>query len=201
MPGGAGGAATTSASSTASTSGSGGAPVSTGDCETDADCAGSTCAEIAPGGFRTCVNAPKPVTSCGPGEMGCCNSDGCPSGAQCFSPFGYCGGIVGPQNKCLGPQCQSDDDCAAGSACMQAGVLGLPVAMCMVTACKAHADCTAMPGGACRPIADACCSGVFALWCVYPGGCQSNEMCPSRRCSGTATSSTAACQDAESCPL
>jgi hypothetical protein len=203
--GGAGGQGTAGASSSSAGSGgsggSGGAPA-IGDCVTDADCGGAPCVTLVPGGYRVCIVHVDPVTSCGPGQMGCCDSSLCAGSAHCFPPFGYCGGIVGPQNKCLEDQCQVGADCPAGHVCVPAGVLAYPVKTCMPAACTADADCAAHAGGRCEPVEDTCCAGVFGLFCVYPGGCRRNVDCPASagHCYGDPATGVASCVSAGELP-
>jgi hypothetical protein len=177
-------ASASSGTSASASSTSWGAPP--GECISDAECFEGTCVELLPGGYRVCRQMPAPINSCAPGEMGCCNSDVCLPGQRCFPPVGSCGGLVGPMNRCLGDGCQSDSDCDAG-VCAAAGELGLFVNTCIAAlGCRRDADCTAKPGGVCRPIEDACCSGVYALYCFYPGG-TSKADCETRGCGDPAT--------------
>lgn len=202
--GGAGGqgAATTSstASSTSSSSGGGAAPF--GECASDADCGGAPCVSLTADGYGVCIVHVDPVTHCGPGEMGCCNSDLCAGDSHCYPPFGYCGGLVGPQNECLADACQSNEDCAAGHFCVPAGVFAYPVKTCVLAACRENADCTAEPGGRCEPVEDTCCAGVFALYCVYPDGCRTKADCPPSApiCAGDPATSAATCVTAANAP-
>jgi hypothetical protein len=109
--------------------------------------------------------------------MGCCGSEECTEG-QCFPPFDYCGGIVGPQNRCLTHACWDDEGCGLAEVCVLAGLLGYPVNTCMPAYCRTDSDCSAAPGGRCAPIEDRCCLGIYALFCVYPDHCQKNIDCP-----------------------
>ena len=196
---GAGGSGSSTGTDSASTAGTGGVSTATGtgatsgtsstgtgsssqsgDCATDADCPGSKCVEVTPGGFKVCVNPPKEVMSCQSGEGGCCSSADCKGpGEKCFVPFGYCGGIVGPGNQCLSDQCQTSSDCAdEPSVCLKAGMLGYPINACAPAHCQHDSDCNAKPGGRCAPVKLPCCTTRVALYCVYPnGGCRSNQDC------------------------
>jgi hypothetical protein len=181
-----------SSSATASSSSTSGVVASSGECQADADCPGGTCVELTPGGYRVCRVTPQPITSCAPGEMGCCNSNACPQGQRCFPPVGYCGGLVGPMNRCLGDGCQADGDCDAG-VCAPAGDIGLFVNTCVATTgCRQNQDCVTKPGGVCRPIEDACCNDVFALFCWYPGDCTRKADCGGNAC-GDPTTGRATC--------
>lgn len=200
--GGAGGQTTTSAASTSSSSSGAFDAGPRGACATDADCDGTACVPITDGGWTVCTIPIAPVTHCGPGQMGCCDSDLCPAGAQCFPPFGYCGGLVGPQNDCLADACQVDADCKDGAICVARGVLAYPVRTCMPAACRTDADCTAQPGGHCAPVEDNCCAGVFALLCVYPDGCRTKADCTPKApvCAGDPATGTSRCVDAANAP-
>jgi len=192
------GGGSTAATGSASTAGNGGATMATstgatsatgstgtgsgtpsGDCATDADCAGSKCVEVTAGGFKVCLRPPQEVTTCKGGEGGCCSSAECTGGAKCYPPFGYCGGIIGPGNQCLSNQCQKDSDCAGDpSICLQAGMLEYPINACAPAHCKQDSECTATPGGRCAPVRMPCCTTRVELYCVYPnGGCQSDDDC------------------------
>lgn len=169
----------TGTSATSST-GTGPGPQS-GDCATDADCPGSKCVEVTPGGFKVCLTPPPEVTSCQGGSGGCCKSADCNAnaGEKCYPPFGYCGGIVGPVNQCLSAQCQNNSDCAGdGGICLKAGMAGYPVNACIPAHCQHDSECTAQPGGECAPVKTPCCTVDVELYCVYPnGGCRSDKDC------------------------
>jgi len=194
--------ATSCGTTSARTTGAGGSLPSAADCAVDGDCPGGRCVALTPGGARVCRFTPQPVTSCGPGEMGCCDSAACPAGERCFPPVGYCGGLVGPMNRCLRDGCVTDEDCAADAGiCALAGDLGLFVNTCVAAAhCQRDADCSAGPGGVCRPLEDPCCHQVFALWCWYPGGCTASADCDGGACGDPATGA-ATCVPRPTCPL
>ncbi len=214
---GAGGGTTSTTGSgggTTSTTGSGGGttttgaggnpPVQSGDCDTNADCPGSACKEVTPGGYRVCFAPIAEITTCAGGPGGCCKSEDCPpiSGEKCFPPYYYCGGIVGPMNQCLSDGCQSDSDCKQGNAiCVKAGILGRPVNSCMPVGCKHDSDCGAAPGGKCQPVESTCCGEVEGLYCVYAGtGCRRQSDCPGGHCANDGQKSY--CQGGSAaCPL
>lgn len=204
--GGAGGHTAATATTTTATGGAGGAaPVQPTECTSDADCGGAPCVGVTSDGYKVCLVHIDPVTSCGP-LMGCCNSDQCAGSAHCYPPFRYCGGIVGPQNKCIEDECQVNADCPPGNVCVPAGVFAYPVKACVVTRCHANADCTAEPGGFCEPVEDTCCAGIYALYCVYPGGCRTSADCPAAKpiCAGDPATGAARCvskADAPQCPI
>lgn len=205
--GGAGGQASATTATSASSASSGGAGGSApfGECASAADCEGALCVPITSDGYGVCSVHVDPVTKCGP-LMGCCNSDLCPGESQCFPPFRYCGGLVGPQNKCLADECQVESDCPENHLCVPAGVFAYPVKACMPVFCRQNADCTAKPGGRCMPVEDTCCAGVFALYCVYPDGCRTKQDCPASApiCAGDPTSGAASCvtsANAPTCPI
>jgi hypothetical protein len=78
----------------------------------------------------------------------------------------------------------------------------LPVNTCVVAHCRAHAECAAHPGGACTPIEDPCCSGVYTIFCVYPGGCTKDSDCPQGYCVGDPATGAASCTpEKPACPI
>lgn len=172
-------ATSTGATSSATGSTGTGAGAGAGDCATDADCGGTTCVAVTPGGFKTCSRPPMEVSKCEAGQGGCCASADCTGGAKCYAPFAYCGGILGPVNQCLSNQCQTDNDCAvAGGVCLQAGLLGYPINACATAHCHQDSDCAASPGGHCAPVRTPCCTTKVELYCVYPnGGCRTDDDC------------------------
>lgn len=157
-----------------------------GDCATDADCSGGTCAAVTPGGYQICLSAPPEATGCtqdGPVPDECCASSDCVVG-KCYSTQSvpYCGGAYpAPYNACIEDACDSDADCGALSQvpmiCAPAGAFGQPMRACVAAGCHTDADCDAAPGGVCRPVADVCCATPQAITCVYPDGCASDADC------------------------
>ncbi|MCC6556082.1 MAG: hypothetical protein IT372_24235 [Polyangiaceae bacterium] len=177
--GGSGGVGGTTTTTTTTTTGGG----NSGDCDTGADCPGSECVEITPGGFRVCRVDPVPATSCQePNLDECCSSAECDVGECLTQPIvPYCGG---PQpaiyNVCAADQCAGDLDCGEGAICAPAGTLGRQVAACAAASCKLDTDCAAEPGGICAPVDDYCCGSPTGLFCVYPSdGCRTSSECPS----------------------
>lgn len=159
--------------------GTGGGPNS-GDCDTDADCPGSTCVEITPGGFRVCKSSYLPVDGCSQPDLDeCCNSTECPSGEACLAAplTPYCGGPAPLEyNVCGKDQCSSAADCPNG-ICAPTGTLGNKVRACYSGSCLVDSDCSAAPGGICAPVVDPCCNQPVGLFCVYPGGCRTASDC------------------------
>jgi hypothetical protein len=171
------------------TGGTGGGGDNSGDCASDADCPGSACVEITPGGFRVCKKAVVEATECfAPDFDECCTTAECDvAGALCIaSPLTpYCGGPQPiEQNFCATDFCAEDLDCGndGGSICAPVGTLGNKVRACVAAACKLDGDCAASPGGICAPVSDACCNAPSGLFCVYPGGCRSNADCATGFC-------------------
>jgi len=180
---GTGGSTTATGGST--TSGCGGSTA--GDCQTDADCMGGTCAPLTPGGYLVCLDVAPPATSCAvpktPMDQ-CCTSADCKGGKACYSTgvLTLCLGGPPPEiyNACVSDQCQSDADCAAGTApaiCAPAGAFNYPLRECFTAYCRTDADCTAQPCGACVTVSQPCCGVPAGLACVYPGGCSKNADC------------------------
>jgi hypothetical protein len=187
--GGSGGSTTSASGSTASassTSGAGGALSGSGDCSSDAQCPGSKCVEIFPGGFRVCADVLVEAKVCNhPGLDECCGSTmPCPSGQPCYpSPLEpFCDVQVVDHNQCATDQCTNDAACGAGNACLVAGVLGRKVRACFPAACKHDSECTDAAGGECAPVADPCCGQATTLYCIYPGDCRSNADCGNNFC-------------------
>jgi hypothetical protein len=182
---GAGGASTSTTTSTGtgtSTSGSGGS----GDCSSDAQCNGGTCAPIVPGGWKICVNVPPEATKCqmmGGQPDQCCTSKDCKPPAACYdqTTLPQCGGVFAATNTCIADACQSDADCIHNNPepwiCIPAGAWGYPKRQCFTAYCRTNADCTAKTGGTCRPIANPCCNRPMGMACVYPGGCVRDPDC------------------------
>ena len=177
----------TTTASTSAGSGAGGASMGSGDCTTDAQCPGSKCVEIFPGGFRVCAAVLAPATTCSaPGFDECCGSTmPCAGGLPCYEgplvPF--CGGVqMLPYNQCAKDQCASDAECGAGNVCLVSAVLGRKERSCFPAPCKLDDECNAAPGGQCAPVSDPCCGQATTLYCVYPGDCRSNADCGSKFC-------------------
>jgi len=209
-PTGTGGTSTTTGPGGASTGTGGSLP--TGDCTSDADCNGGTCAPITPGGWLVCLNVPPQVTSCAmpnPNTQ-CCSSADCKQGG-CWSTLmlPYCGGPAQQDyNECMTDQCTSDVQCASDvgapkPVCAPAGAFGEPVRFCFTGYCHTDADCTAKPGGVCRPVTGPCCSTPLGLGCVYPGGCATQADCgQGNSCTLDTTSGTGTCvSGSQPCPV
>jgi hypothetical protein len=184
--GGAGGAGVGgSTASNSSASGAGGVcSKSPGDCATDADCPGGSCAPLTPGGYRVCLDIPPPATSCSTPMDQCCSAADCPNGAPCYSTdvITLCkGGPAMPIfNECVADACATDADCLGGMApqiCAPAGAFGNPLRSCFRANCHTDADCTAAPCGACVTVSSTCCAVPAGLACVYPGGCRKDADC------------------------
>ncbi len=191
-----GGAATATSGSTTSggattsssvTSGAGGALSGSGDCSSDAQCPGSKCVEIIPGGFRVCADVLVPATTCRePGVDQCCGATKpCPGAEPCYAGplVPSCGGVqMLPYNQCAMDECASDAACGAGSVCLAAAVLGRKERACFPAPCKHDDECADAAGGQCAPVADPCCGQATTLYCIYPGDCRSNADCGSGFC-------------------
>lgn len=161
--------------------GAAGGGVNSGDCDTDADCPGSTCVEITPGGFRVCKEQHLPAEAClQPDFDECCTTADCPGGSTCLAaPLEpYCGGPAPLEyNVCGNDLCASDADCTDG-ICTPAGTLGNKVRACAAATCRVDSDCGAEPGGICAPVTEPCCNTQVGLFCVYPSdGCRDNGDC------------------------
>jgi hypothetical protein len=157
-----------------------------GDCETDKNCNGGLCIELAPGGYRVCASGPIEATSCGspdpqPFPNECCDSSECGKGICVAGPGPeYCGGpAIEPYNYCASDGCQTSADCDAvpNGVCWPAGAYGFPVATCRTGGCRVDADCTEGADGRCLLHPSQCC-GVPSLACVYADGCVSGADCP-----------------------
>jgi len=171
-----------SAGSGGGSAGTGGSQNS-GDCLKDGDCAGGKCVALSPGGYRTCQVTVPLATTCGGSSDECC-TDGtqpCASGRCVRGPLApHCGGLVTGGNVCATLGCSSNADCQDNETCFLAGTLDHLANTCVLGGCRVDADCTAAAGGKCEPVIPNCCSGVTALYCVYPsGGCRSNGDCAS----------------------
>ena len=197
------GSSTTSTSSTSGassgvTSGAGGALSGSGDCNADAQCPGSKCVEILPGGFRVCADVLVEATTCSqPGFDECCGSTmPCPGGQKCYpSPLDpFCGGAqMLPHNQCAMDQCANDATCGAESVCLVSAVLGRKERACFPAPCKHDDECTDAAGGQCAPVADPCCGQAATLYCIYPGDCRSNADCGNGYCVIDPAKKRAAC--------
>jgi hypothetical protein len=172
----------------ASGTGATGTSIPTGDCTSDAQCSGGTCAEITPGGYKVCLDPPPEATTCAAPQGGmdeCCTSTDCTGGSKCYSSatLGECEGpAMVVTNQCLADKCQVDLDCEAGGAdlptiCAPAGAFGFPIRTCFTAYCKVDADCTEKAGGVCAPVSQPCCVSPAGLGCVYPGGCAKDADC------------------------
>lgn len=170
-----------------------GAGGASGECTDDADCAGTSCIAIVPGGYRVCAKVPAEASACDPSHADdqCCTSADCEKlgGGRCYlnSDFPFCGGALPPQqNICAQDLCTKDSDCFGGptgeAACVAAGITGFPMASCLMTFCRKDADCIAAPGGFCAPVVDPCCGLIAGLACIYPDGCRSNFDCETGGC-------------------
>jgi hypothetical protein len=217
---GAGGGKTTTSTSTNTNASTGpgtgawpgtGGGSSSGDCATDADCMGGTCASITPGGYKVCLNPPPEATACNTPEPGvmdqCCTSANC-MGAKCYlnSWEHQCSGpVVVPSNECISDLCTSDAMCGnqvAPQLCAPAGAFGSPVRTCMIAFCKTDGDCKAKPGGICVPVSQPCCQVPGGLGCVYPGGCRKDSDCGGMdACQLDMKSGTGQCVASQGCPL
>jgi hypothetical protein len=205
-----GGGATSSVSSTTATTGSGGGGPA-GDCQSDADCGGSPCAPLTPGGYRVCLSFPTEVTECqaGGGDL-CCSSADCQAngGGTCYfaADLQFCGGAYPDFNTCVLDGCQNDEACAMGqnlAICAPAGAFGNPARACLVAYCRVDADCTAKPGGACLLVGgDPCCShpAPDGLACVYPGSCVRDADCPDGACDISADGESVCGPPSPGCP-
>ncbi|MEP7125341.1 MAG: hypothetical protein ABJE95_30700 [Byssovorax sp.] len=187
-----------SSSTGASSSGAGGAPSGSGDCTTDAQCPGSKCVAIFPGGFRVCADVLVEATTCNQkGVDQCCGATmPCPGGQPCYAgPLEpYCGGVpMLPHNECAVDQCTSDASCGAGNACLVSGVLGRKERACFPAPCKHDGECVDAAGGSCAPVADPCCGQAATLYCIYPGDCRSNADCGNGYCVIDPAKKRAAC--------
>jgi hypothetical protein len=207
------GTGATSTGTGATSTGTGGLPP-TGDCTTDAQCPGGTCAEITPGGWKICLVVPPPSTGCSspksPTDQ-CCTSADCPNGGACYetTSLPYCGGpAMAIYKECVTDQCTSDAACVGGGSdapdiCAPAGAYGEPMRTCFAAYCKTSADCTQKPVGYCAPVGAHCCSTPSGLGCVYPGGCRKDTDCAAGdSCQLDTTSGEGVCTNGPSpCPV
>jgi hypothetical protein len=190
--GGAGGGTTSAGGAggsmgTTGSSGAGGALMGSGDCSSDAQCPGSKCVAIFPGGFLVCADVLVDAAVCSQPDLDeCCGSTmACPSGQHCYAgPLDpSCGGSqMLPHNQCAMDQCTNDAACGAGSACLVAGVLGRKERACFPAPCKHDGECTDAAGGECAPVEDPCCGQATTLYCIYPGDCRKNADCGNGFC-------------------
>lgn len=179
--------------------GASGASANSGDCDSDADCPGSECIEITPGGFRVCRVIHPEATQCAGPDDECCTSADCVEGLCLAAPVvPICGG---PQPleyfTCAVDQCQSDAECVSfGGICAPAGTLSRKVAACAPASCFTDAECDDEPGGICAPVSDPCCGGPSFLMCVYPdGGCRDFSDCGPDQYCGVTGDGRAECMD------
>jgi hypothetical protein len=222
---GAGGSATTTTASSSSSGATGtgawpgtGGGSTSGDCATNADCKGGTCAPITPGGYKVCLNVPPESTGCHPPPQmpadQCCTSADCTGGKKCFDSSlisQQCGGpFMPPYNECASDQCTSDAMCGAGGSgpqiCVPAGAYGVPIRVCLVAYCHADSDCKAKPGGVCVPVSQPCCQTPAGLGCVYPGGCRNDMDCggsvgSTTQCQLDPKTGLGSCVQGQGCPL
>ncbi len=174
-----------------------------GDCQSDADCPGSHCVAVTPGGYRQCVTLPAAASTCSSEFDQCCDAMPCDGGSCLPGPLvPYCGGVAPmPHNQCGVDQCSQDGDCAAGSICGVAGTLGRLIRSCVPAGCKVDSDCTSLLGGHCEPVAEGCCGTTIGLYCVYPGtGCRSDADCGSGNHCEIKGSSAACVAGSKPCP-
>lgn len=144
------------------------------DCQSDADCPGSRCAQVVPG-FSICVTLPSEATSClsSDGADECCTSADCAVG-RCYEVWAY---PSSPVNSCLSDQCTSNTDCGVGWICLDAGVVGRPVRSCVQAFCRSAWDCQEGTSGRCVPIENNCTGDVYLLACRYEGQCRRTGDC------------------------
>jgi hypothetical protein len=167
----------------------GGGGVPFGECESDADCGGSVCAEITPDGWKTCLSSVPEATMCTPQPNvpdECCTSAECSDGGNCYpsESLPYCGGPAPAQyNQCVADACGDDGECmettGMPSICAPAGSFGFPARHCLTAFCRTIEDCQAKPGGYCAPVIWSCCGIPLGVACVYPGGCREDQDCAS----------------------
>ena len=154
-----------------------------GDCDPARDiaCEGAlVCTPASLADLSACPVAPTyyDVPGCAPGPhpdgVGaitptCCTDADCTEGGQagrCVyteSETGCCGTMG--ETHCAYDACATDADCPADRICLSAGMRGVEAGTCVRAACRADADCAAVPGAECRLLG----TGTFAaLTCVAP---------------------------------
>lgn len=166
-------------------------PPPTASCTDDSCGSDRICAEVVPGGFRTCVGQLQEVSTCmNPALDECCDSSECETGVCALSvsyPSGPCGlGGADSLNQCLADACGTNDDCGSGEVCAWQEVDGV-VRLCTPAHCQSDADCTAAPFGRCAYIPGECVelSGGSdyrepQLACIYAGDyCLADSDCDS----------------------
>jgi hypothetical protein len=165
-----------------------------------ADCPGGGmgCAAT-PSGYRVCVSqtAPTTMASATPASDLCDGARPCAAGA-CFTipvfPSGICGSDAPrPYNVCRDNECTMDSQCTGGAICGPAGFSsdemygGGLIRQCIPAGCRAHTDCTKLPGGVCAVVQAGCDLATTGgdqeylpaqIACVYPNGCTSISDCP-----------------------
>jgi len=164
-----------------STSGGTALQKNSGDCDTDADCAGAKCAEVTPSGFRVCAPPVLEAMGCKSPLDRCCSTDDCLGGTKCFAKLAYCETQGQYYNVCQGDECQTDKDCefdGSGKICVPAGVLKNGASFCMDFRCTTDSNCREEAGGKCAPIFDGRLGTYISLACIYPSdGCRSEADC------------------------
>jgi len=167
----------------------GGRIKNSGDCDTASDCGGDPCVELSSNGYRACVAKVPEATACSSPAGQCCKTADCAAAGKAgkclLGPAQpSCGGPVQvPTNVCAADLCKSESDCPGSNAtCVPAGVFGRKIGTCMMGGCRRDSDCKEGTGGACLPIAGACCPGPAGLYCVYKDGCVNDADCPGGHC-------------------
>lgn len=158
-------------------------PRARGECDTDADCPGGTCVELASGGYRVCRVPREPATGCTGTFDDCCTTADCVTGTCFLGPVHRgCGGATPiPANECALDECERAGDCPLG-ICAPAGTFA-PIATCLLAACLRDSDCVAAAGGVCVLARDPCCGVERGLVCSYPSdGCLTDADCPGGYC-------------------
>jgi hypothetical protein len=153
-----------------------------GECEMDRDCDFGRCVELLAGGFRACIESLE-ITSCAGGRLPedqCCRASDCAMGKSCVEgPVKpTCSGFDSFSYVCASDECQSDATCMGSYAvCLPRGALTRPMRTCATGGCRTDLDCTAGVQGICAPVMPSCCFVETGLYCVYKGGCRSDDDC------------------------
>jgi hypothetical protein len=192
------------ATDTSDGGGSGGALRNSGDCDSKDDCGGDPCVELIAGGYRVCVTPVPEVTTCSIPSGQCCKSSDCggPAGSKCVAgpAQSSCGPAIIPTNACVTDECRTALDCSGkNSICAPAGFLGSKAAKCSDGGCRFDRDC-AGAGAICAPVAASCCSTFVGLYCVDPGGCQTDADCGAGQHCTVQGNRTACVSGAVACP-